>query len=102
MKRFLLSITFALKLSVLLFSGFVQAGKPVHDHDLGALQCNWGILTMNAILYLENYEQGQHASGEDTPRVGLPNVPGEEDPNLEATCQIVGCLAGIIPEEECL
>lgn len=98
MKRFLLSVTFTLKLSVLLFSGFAQAGTPIQPIDLGGLECNWGILTMNAIV-LQDFDQGDHASGIDVPRDGLPNAVSD-DPNLIATCNLVGCGIGVITDPE--
>lgn len=50
--------------------------------------CNWGTLTADSIA--AGFDQGGHASGEPTPRVGLPNVVNKGD--LNATCELIKSL----------
>jgi hypothetical protein len=68
--------------------------------DNGAPGCNWGELTMAAIM--DGFPQGPHASDpsgdgkgkgdSDQPRAGLGNVV--EKGNLQATCEFIRAALG--------
>ena len=82
-----------------------QAQNPMHNLDLGAVQCNWGVLTMNALITLD-FPMGEHSADPDgdgignqdpdknDPRSGLPNLTGGD---IEALCAFVGCT--LFPED---
>lgn len=94
MKKVTWGFALVVGLSLLLMPVPSQAQPPMHLLDLGAVGCNWGVLTMMAIVH-EDFDQGGHASSQGNPRVGLPNVAvdllGSDGPDLEAVCQFVGC-----------
>ena len=95
MKKVIVSLSLVLALSLLLTSVPSQAQPPTHPLDLGAVECNWGGLTMTAIVH-EGFDQGGHASTQPNPRVGLPNL-GVDSPDLEEVCKVVGCL--VFPDD---
>jgi hypothetical protein len=74
-----------LTLSLLTTSAMTQAAVPLDQIDLGAVDCNWGILTMSAVVGL-GFDQGGHASRQPTPRAGLGNLGDER---LQSACDIV-------------
>ncbi|NVK41251.1 MAG: hypothetical protein HWE39_08400 [Oceanospirillaceae bacterium] len=83
--------------AAMLFASSALAGPPVSSLKI---ECNWGTLTMESVLYLEDFEQGKHSadpSGDghgpgtaDEPRAGLANVV--EKGNLQATCDLIEAL----------
>lgn len=58
---------------------------PVGAAQADPPSCNWGELTSSAIA--EGFAQGEHASTQMNPRVGLANVV--EQGNLNATCELL-------------
>ena len=86
-----------LALVALLAIGISSAAQA---NDNGRPGCNWGELTMAAIM--EGFPQGEHASDPsgdgkgkddaDQPRAGLGNVV--ERGNLEATCEFIRAALG--------
>ena len=71
----------------------ISSTAQAHEHRDSA--CNWGLLTMAAIM--DGFPQGDHASDpsgdgkgkddSDQPRAGLGNVV--EQGNLQATCEFI-------------
>ena len=100
MKRILLAV------GLICLPTIAFAQSPMKNLDLGAVQCNWGVLSMQAIIDLD-FDTGFHSADPDNdgigrddpdrndPRVGLPNLLGQGD--LVATCELVGCM--LFPED---
>lgn len=82
--------------ALMMLPSMTQA-QPMHDIDLGALECNWGILTMQAFLF-DEFPIGEHSrdpagdgfgKDDDTPsdgRVGLANFG---DLGIEGLCSVI-------------
>jgi hypothetical protein len=77
---------------VLMLASAAWADPPVES---ASVECNWGLLTMEAVL--NGFDQGGHASDPsgdghgpdsvDEPRAGLANVV--ERGNLQALCEFL-------------
>jgi hypothetical protein len=80
MKRILISVAMAVGL-VLVTTAPASAIDEIGNQP----DCIWGELTAEAIA--AGFQQGEHSSSFDTPRVGLANVV--EDGSLYATCVLL-------------